>query len=522
MIEYLDELNNLKILNNTFLTQPISRQQVAEILISIDRDRLNQRQKDELQFYLQVFSKDLKRDTLRPQGGFKISSPFGGLKRLKQPDMVYWKSGQTSLTLNPIAGMAYMSNENGVNWQRRIGGDFQVNVGRIGIYGNVRDVYELKPIAFDSMATPKEGALYKRNPDGSAEFSESRGGVTYSFNGGYVGLIRDHVRWGYGHYGSNILDINTVPFAQLKLHLSPTEWFKFDYLHGSLQSDVMDSSTISNVNGVTTFDYHNKYIVSNMFSLRPWKPLWVSFGNSIIYSKRNPEPTFFVPVMFYKSADHYLNGRKNNAGGNAQMFAAISFRPFKKVHLYSTGFVDEISLRRAMDPDLHSNWFSVKSGMRLSNLLPNMIITLEHLRTNAMVYKHYIETTDYTNAGYNMGHYLRDNAREIIAGIDFKPLWWLQLHGRYTFAEKAKDYVDDRTIKDPATGILEVRGIDFLANNVWMQSIYTFRITANPIYRLCFSAQVDRINRQKSNASYEAHYLRGQNTTFTFGMHYGF
>ncbi|MEX2596555.1 MAG: hypothetical protein WEC59_06440, partial [Salibacteraceae bacterium] len=332
----------------------------------------------------------------------------------------------------------------------------------------------------------------------------------------------DHVRWGYGNFGSNILDINTVPFTQLKVHFSPTDWFKFDYIHGSLQSDVVDSSTIANVNGVNTFDYHNKYIAGNMISFRPWKPLWISVGNSIVYSKRTPEPTFFIPVMFFKSADHYLNRRNNNAGGNAQMFAAFSFRPIDRVHFYSTVFVDEISLRRSRDPEQHTNWFSIKSGVKLSNIVPNTSITVEHIRSNAMVYKHYITTTDYTNAGYNMGHYLRDNAREMIAAIDFKPLWWLHLHGRYTFAEKGADIFDDRTTRNPETGALRIRGINYLEGTVWMQSIYTFRITARPYYRLRFSVQIDKINRQKSNPSYEVNYFRGSNTTFMFGMHYGF
>ncbi len=521
VIQFLDELNNLRLADESFLTQPLVRKEVANFLDSIDVSNLNARQKKELQFYQLAFSKDSDPSD-RPESATKFVNPIDGLSRFKQYDLLYLKRGTTAITVNPIIGATYMSNENGANWQRRVGADFQAYFGRIGLYGSVRDVYELKPMSTDSMLVQREGSLYKFNPDGSAEFSETRGGITYGWKGGYVGLVRDHVRWGYGYYGSNIFDINTAPFTQLKLHLNPTPWFKFDYFHGSLQSDVVDSSSIANVSGVATYGFINKYMAANMVSLRPWKPLWLSFGNSIIYSAQTPEPTFFVPLMFYKSADHYLNRRSNNAGGNAQMFGAFSLRPFKKLHLYSTLFVDEISFRRMLDEERHSNWFSLKAGGRVSNILPNVTLTAEYTRSNPMVYKHYLETTDFTNAGFNMGHYLRDNAQEAVVAIDFKPLYWLSMQAMYRFAEKGADIKDDRVTKDPVTGILLVQGIDYLANTQWIESIYSFRIVAQPIYRFRIMARVDRIQRPKENEAYQMPYLRGNNTTFSVGMHWGF
>ncbi|MEX2595530.1 MAG: hypothetical protein WEC59_01275, partial [Salibacteraceae bacterium] len=207
-MEFLDEMNNIRQTNTSFITQPITRQQAFTLLQDIDEAALNERQKKELLFYKRSFSKDQKDWDKRPEAENSFSGLFCGLDRVKQPDLLYLKKAKTTLTVNPIIGMSYMSNENGANWQRRVGGDFQANIGNIGIYGNVRDVYEFKPLAFDSLATPKEGSLYKRNADGSAEFSETRGGITYGFEGGYIGLVRDHVRWGYGNFGSNILDIN--------------------------------------------------------------------------------------------------------------------------------------------------------------------------------------------------------------------------------------------------------------------------------------------------------------------------
>lgn len=521
VIQFLDELNNQRYLDESFLIQSLIRADVANWLFAIDTIQLNKRQQEELVFYKLAFVKD-RSSQLRPALQWPLKGPFRGLKRYKKPDFGYYHQGEITATLNPIFGISYLTNKNGQNGQRRMGAEVQLQIGRIGLYGSLREVYEVMPFSKDSLLTPQEGAQYKFNADGSAEFSDSRGGITYGWKHGYIGLVRDDMKWGYGYYGSNILDINTAPFTQVKLHLAPSEWFKFDYFHGSLQSDVIDSTSVANVNGVTTFDYFNKFMAGNMLSVRPLKSLWLSLGNSIIYSSQTPEPTFFIPLLFFKSVDHYLNGRNNRAGGNAQMFGAISFRPIKGLHLYSTLYLDELSTRRMFNSEEHTNWFSLKSGFRWSNILPNTTLTFEYFRSNPMVYKHFLQTTDYTNAGYNMGHYLRDNAREFIVGIKYKPLYWLSVEGMFQFAEKGADTQDDRVTRDPETGLYLIQGLDYLANTQWIQSIYSFQIEAQPIYRLKFSARLDKYQRPKGNASYQIPFYNDDNTTVSIGAHFGF
>ncbi|MEQ9186998.1 MAG: hypothetical protein RLP15_04635 [Cryomorphaceae bacterium] len=517
---FSDELLNIHSGQGSMMAQPMSRRTVANLMFNANVSMLNGRQKAELKFYQLAFSKDLEPDQ-RPELERPFRGLFQGLDRYKQPDLAYYHQGQTTVTINPILGASYWSNQNGVNWQRRVGGDIQAYIGRFGLYGSVRDVYERSPMSQDSLLNPQEGALYKFNNDGSREFSETRGGITYDFDVGYVGLVRDHVRWGYGYYSTNILDINTVPFAQIKLHLNPVDWFQFDYFHGSLQSDVVDSNSIVTVGAVTTFEYHNKFIAANLFSFRPIRSLWLTFGNSIVYSERAPELTYFIPVMFYKSVDHYLNGRNNYAGGNAQMFAAASLRPGKGVHLYSTLFVDELSFRRMFDPTRHTNWYSIKSGLRWSNFLPNATFTIEHYRSNPMVYKHFLGTTNFENAGYTMGHYLRDNAREYILSLRFKPYYWLSIEGRYQYAQKGIDNPDVRGLRDPITGIPLTQGIPFLESTTWLQTTYTLQIVAQPVYRLSVMASLNKIQRPVENERYQVPFLRGSGFTWQFGVQYG-
>lgn len=522
-MEFADELFNLQATSPNQIIQPFTRRTLANIFDDSTLVQLNKRQKNELLFYQLEFNKDLD-PSQRPILNRSIRTLFSGLQRYKQPDLVYFHKDEVTLTINPIYGITTYYNKNGENGQRRMGAELRAQIGKIGIYGSLREVYEVNPLSKDSLATPKEGAIYKYAANGSGSYSETRGGITYGWKTGYVGIVRDYVKWGYGYYGSNIFDINTVPFAQIKLHVKPNDWFQFDYFHGALQSGVVDSLSIRSIDGLTTFDFYKKFIAANMLSFRPWKSLWISFGNSIIYSSSSPELTYLVPLMFYKSVDHYLGSRGNRAGGNgnSQMFGALSFRPFRGLHLYSTTFMDELSLTNMFDSERHTNWFSIKSGFRWSNILPNTTLTFEHIRTNAMVYKHFIPTTTFANAGYNLGHYLRDNAREFIMAVKFKPTYWLSMEGMYQFAEKAADIKDDRVTRDPETGIYLVQGIDYLANTQWIQSIYSFQVTAQPIYRLRFTARIDKVQRPKANASYQMPFYEGNSTTFSIGSHFGF
>jgi hypothetical protein len=228
VIQFLDELNNLHYLDETFLVQPLMRSDVAKWLFALDTSQLNERQQKELQFYKLAFNKDRAAE-LRPSLQWPLKGPLKGLDRYKQPDLGYFHQGDITATLNPIYGITYLNNKNGENGQRRMGADLQLQIGRVGLYGSLREVYETIPFSKDSLTAPKEGAQYKLNTDGSGEFSDSRGGITYGWKHGYIGLVRDDMKWGYGYYGSNILDINTAPFTQIKLHLAPSEWFKFDY-----------------------------------------------------------------------------------------------------------------------------------------------------------------------------------------------------------------------------------------------------------------------------------------------------
>ena len=232
------------------------------------------------------------------------------------------------------------------------------------------------------------------------------GGITYTWKWGSFGAIKDHFVWGDNEHGSNIFSGRTPSFAHLHLHLKPARWLDFNYIHGWLVSNVIDSAKNYYVNGSLNRQvFRPKYVAANLATITLVKGLDVSIGNSIVYSDQNVNPAYLIPVFFYKSVDHTQTSTgADELGQNAQMFFNISSRNIKNVHLYLSGFIDEISFSNALDEKEQSNFISGKIGMKISNLFhKNIFLTGEYTRTNPITYRHYVATTTFESNGYNMG-----------------------------------------------------------------------------------------------------------------------
>jgi len=98
---------------------------------------------------------------------------------------------------------------------------------------------------------------------------------------------------------------------------------------------------LDGISGAINYGYatrevmHHKYIAANIFTIEPFKRLYISLGNSVVYSDVGVHAAYLIPVMFYKSIDHTLNGTSNYSGQNAQMYFDISSRQIKYLHVYA-------------------------------------------------------------------------------------------------------------------------------------------------------------------------------------------
>ena len=330
-------------------------------------------------------------------------------------------------------------------------------------------------------------------------------------------MLKDNFTWGNNNFGANIISNKVPSFARVELKVQPVKWLDFTYYHGWLASEVRDSSR-SYTAGVRQRNVDvQKFIASNIVTIKPIKHLHVSLGNSIIYSD-NLQAAFFIPFAFFKSIDHVVYSGSGNFGGqNTQMFLDVSSRNVRGIHLYSSLYVDEISFSRFFDKDQHSNFVSGKFGVQWSNILnKNVQLTAEYTRTNPVTYDHFVNTTTYASNGYSLGHYLRDNAQEFALEISAKPIARLNVTGSYIFAEKGSlhDY----------TGVgQDSWGLDFLKEKRWESS----RVIVGASYELFNDVRISADYQYRNNSGpddllYSPEFFQGETNTFSFGTTIGF
>lgn len=423
--ELLDELANMGIIDIATITKPYGRKFISDRLVEASgHDELSGRIKNEIAFYLRDFGKEQS-----------VECPAN-----KRFDLFYHSDSLFQLTVNPVLGLEVLSSGGEMAYHRFNGGELHGTIGKhFGFYAGLRDNHESKVLGGPDYLVSRRGAVYKSDDD-SGDYSEARGGVTWSWDWGRIGLHKDSYQWGYGYNGTNIFSGNTPSYAFLSFSISPLPWFQLDFMHGWLVSEVVDSAESFNYYDGTREVFANKYVAANLITVRPLPRLYISAGNSIVYADTDVNPAFLIPVMFYKSVDHTYNGASNEVGQNAQMFFGVSSRQIQHFHLYTTLFVDEISINRMFDKHQQSNYISLKAGVRASNLVEGTAFTLEYTRNHPMVFQHKIPTTTWKSNGYNMGHYLQDNSDEVFLSFQFRPVRGLKLELSHSIARKGKNY----------------------------------------------------------------------------------
>ena len=530
--EFLDEMAGEKLIQINSAVKPYSKQFISDKLLELEgmRNRLNHRQQQSLTFFMQNYS--LERNELPSDTHWNIIDK-NDISLAILPPAFYYKDTLFRAKINPILGVTVEHNGNGTRYQRYWGGEFQGMVGNnFAIYGSLRDNHLNKEIlAEPTYLTPTVGGAYKRTNDGtSADFSEMRGGVTYDWKWGNIGLVKNHVVWGDNYNGANIFSGRTPSFPMIVFNLKPAKWFELNYFHGFLTSNVLDSTDYYvGEDNELRYRYRNKYLAANMVTITPVSGLNIGLGNSIVYAERSVKAGYLIPIMFFKSIDHSSTMGSENQ--NSQMFLNVSSRNIRHLHLYASIFVDELSVERWFN-DQH-NFSSIKAGANLANFpFQNLSLTGEYTYTYPITYKHRVLNTVFSSNDFGLGHYLGDNSKEIYLSMTYKPFSTFQVKASYTNARHFNDYayldgkqsvltpvMQDKTWSNN-TMALEFRYL-FLTN------LYaTVGVSLSDIkgYGVSSKEECNEVRRaaQEYLDLYTPKFYQGKNTNFNFGLNYYF
>jgi len=350
---------------------------------------------------------------------------------------------------------------------------------------------------------------------GAVNYSEMRGGIIASVKWGSIGIMNDRVVWGDNYHGANILSGKAPAFPYIQLHLNPAKWFDFNYMHGWLNSNVIDSSRSYYIDGVYRQTLRNKYIAANMFTFIPWRGLNLSFGNSIIYSDININPLYLIPFLFYNAVDASRTNYADYAGSNSQMFFNISSRQIKYLHLFVSLFIDEWKTSRVIDPNT-SNFTSLKAGFKLSDFpVQNLSLTAEYTRTMPMTYDHYIATTTFASNDYVLGNYMRENSQEIYVALAWRPIRGLLINSSYTLAQHGDEFKYRHNVN------YQVDAVPFLKNKTWQNSAFELSARYEFVNNGYFFVQYLN-GEQQGDVKYLPVFMHGRTNTLRCGVNVGF
>ena len=449
---FLDEMAAAGYIRLNTYAKPFTRDQIAEALDELrDNEKLTTRQRAQLDFFLKDYGKELR-----------IGKDWD--RRL---DLFYYSDSLFELTVNPIIGGSVMTNENGTRVWRRIGGEFFASAAGFGFYGSLRDNNVSEVLSLPVHLTTRQGENYKAITDENrSDFNEAIGGLTYQWKWGDVAIMKDRIQWGNSIRHSNVFSGRAPSYAMINYRLYPVEWLEFQYIHGWLVSEVLDSSrTYLTPNGNRRI-YTNKNIAANYLTIKSKWNIDFTFGNSIVYSDNGVRLEYFIPFMFFKSVDHTYSGTgSNELGQNAQFFIDVSSRAIKNTQLYVSLFVDEVSFSNFWDSDNHTNIMSLKVGGTWFNVLPDVHLGAEYTRTNPWTYRHQVESTTFASNQYNLGHYLGENADEIYGSLTYTPLANLRFKLGAWYARKGEPHV-----YEIINGNANVTGLDFMETVDWSQT----------------------------------------------------
>jgi len=506
--EFLDEMAQEKFIEINSSVKPYSRLFIANKLLEIENhsEELNKRQKKELAFYFQDFNKELK-----GKGDFT-----------KRKDVLFYKDSLFTITVNPILGGKYRTNKTGSNYHYWNGGEFYGSIGKhFGFAANLRDNGVSDMLTMINHLSPEQGANFKINQGqtgGRSDYSEMRGAVYYSWDWGRIGVVKDNFTWGDNYHGANIHSNKAPSVGYIDFNIKPVKWFELNYTHSWLVSEVLDSARMFLINGEERKMFYNKNLAANLFTFKPFSNLHISLGNSVIYADDGIKPVYLIPFMFYKSIDHTYNGAGSNAlGQNSQMFMNISSRQIKHLHLYTSIFIDEISIGNVFDQINSSNIYSTKFGMKVNNFpIKNTYLIAEYTRTNPWTYRHQIETTTYASNKYNLGHYLGENAEEIYIEAGLKLIRGLKASLSYMKALKAPEHEYQVIF-----GNANIKGLQFMQSIAWenqtIEGVLRYEIINDGYVYVKL-----RMSNIKGDSTYTPDFYQGNQTTILGGINFGF
>ncbi len=260
-----------------------------------------------------------------------------------------------------------------------------------------------------------------------------------SFSSKYVDLIFGKFSnlWGAGETGSISISNRAPSYPQIMLRTKFSDWLKFTYFHGWLESNELDDSlSYEIVCGNETFErkfYKSKYVAAHRLDISPYKNLKIGLSEMLYYGETDPKIIYLIPIMFFWSAQHQTNDQDNEEIG-----IDIEWIPTDFCKLYGSMIIDDIRLTKIFSEDESLNYLGYQLGTYLLEpYISKLDFRIEYTHINPWVYTHKFPVNCATSDGYQMGYWTGQNADNLYLSLDTKQIKSPRFH--FIFPITAKE-----------------------------------------------------------------------------------
>jgi hypothetical protein len=277
----------------------------------------------------------------------------------------------------------------------------------LGFVADVRDSKEWGtrkyPEAFNVTA---EGLGFVNGYGDHIYHDETVASLVYQWKYLTLQFGKDSNSWGPGRHGQLALSDHATSYDLLKFQVT-TQRVKFTSMLAFLRQypPLM-------VNG----EQRDKALAAHRLEFSPIRWLDLGFHETVIYSGRKIEPAYLNPVMFYRSAEHYLGDRDN-----ATMGADFELKLVPRTKLYGELFIDDITTGK-LGTSYFGNKYAWLAGLYHVELfgLPNLDFRLEYARVRPFTYTHTEEYNTYRQFITNLGHWIGPNADDLFLDCSYQ------------------------------------------------------------------------------------------------------
>ncbi len=436
--DYLDRMETKRllpvILNGT---KPMTRVEIAGYLQTLEkqRDKLSKTEKEQLDFLLFELQESLDKGSTRREYRSRLKKATQ-LKWVDPwlPDFIYpngrhlleIEHGPLRLNWDPVFVRSRMfADDDTLASQERVNIDTNGfllwgTVGPwFGFYTDVRDTREWGTRDYAAGNTTGEGLGFVQGGGDQIYHDET---VAYLlFHKKYINIQfgKDANAWGTGYYGRMFLSAYPTSYDHLKLQLVLPR-VKYTYVLAWLKHYTPD---------YFKGDPTTKLLAAHRLEFSPHKSIDIALQSGVIYAERF-EPAYLNPVMFFRSAEHYLGDTDN-----AVMGLDAELKPMRNVKVYGELFLDDLTTGK-LGTGFYGNKYGATLGAFVVDLfgVANLDARVEYSRLRPYVYSHKDTLTAYAHFTTPLGHWMGPNSDVLSGSLGY------QLSRRWRFEAMAQRY----------------------------------------------------------------------------------